>query len=335
MRAWACVVSGRGEAALALIDVFGPDARPLVEKLTGRPVLRRPSLRRLGDEVMVRYSRRGFTGEPTVTVSCHGGRAACEAVLASLRGVEVVGVREMILRAWRNGAVDRTQAEAYHHLLSARTHRAARMLQDQWEGALGRELREGRVDELQALARLGIALVRPPVVVLAGEPNAGKSTLFNALLQRERALVSEIAGTTRDPVRDWTAIDGIPVELIDTAGVEEARDEIEAQAIERALSASRRADLVVWVREPTGRAEAPAGALEVWSKRDLGEPPGPGPAVSARTGEGLDGLRASILHRLSLDVPDAPGRGMIFTPAQLESIRRDPAAFLAGVPQLE
>jgi tRNA modification GTPase len=328
-------LSGAGEAAIAIIDVFGPDARAVVERLTGRPLTDRPAVCKIGDEVVVRWVPSGFTRETTVAITCHGGAAAWQSVMRRLveQGVTAVEPRVMIRRAWERGAVDRAQAEAYWHLPSARTHRAARMLNDQWAGALSCELRAGKIEELLERAALGIALVTPPRVALVGPPNAGKSTLFNALLQRERALVSPVAGTTRDPVRDLVAIEGIPIELIDTAGIEEARDELEAQAIERTRRQAREAQLVLAVAE-AGTEDSTEG-LRVWTKCDVRAPSVPGIPVSAVQGTGLDELRRAILRELKLDVRDLPGQGMIFTARQRDAIRRDPHAYLSGPPDLE
>jgi tRNA modification GTPase len=334
MKAWACRTSGVGEAAIALIDVVGPDARSVIEALTGRSLNESPSLRRIGDEVVVTFQPRGWTGEPTVTVSCHGGSAAWQAVMHRLKesGVEPIEPRDLIRRAWERGALDRPQAEAMAYLRSARTLRAARMLSDQLSGALSRDLKAGKTQELLDRSSLGIALTHPRRVVLAGKPNAGKSTLFNALLQRERAIVSPVPGTTRDPVSDCIAIEGVPIELIDTAGVDEAKDALEAEAIRRTQSRMKQADLVLAVAE--AGSDDPASGLRVWTKTDLARP-GPGPAVCAPRGEGLDELRSAILRELRLDAPETPGQGMIFTPAQAEAIRRDPKGFLVSPPELE
>lgn len=334
MKAWVCRTSGIGEAAIALIDVAGPDARRLVEVLTGRPISESPSLRRIGDEVVVRFEPRGWIGEAMVRLTCHGGPAAVEAVRRRLveQGAEDVGPRDLIRGAWERGAIDRIRAEALLHLRSARTPRAARMLADQSAGALARDLAAGKIEDLIRAAPLGIALTHPRRVVLAGPPNAGKSTLFNALLRRERAIVSPVPGTTRDPVSDLIAIEGVPIELIDTAGVGEARDAVEADAIRRTESRVRSADLVLAVAEAGSCVKTPG--LRVWTKIDVASP-GRGIAVCAPREEGLDELRRAVLRALGLEAAEEPGRGMIFTPAQLEGIRRDPNAFLVAPPELD
>jgi tRNA modification GTPase len=152
-------------------------------------------------------------------------------------------------------------------------------------------------------------LARPPVerlregvrVAIAGPPNSGKSSLFNRLVQREAAIISAVAGTTRDLIEAPVAIGGTPFLLIDTAGVRETSDEVEIIGVERAHEAMKSADLVLWL----GPADqAPAIAVRVHSKCDL-KPAGADAdiAVSSLTGEGVDALAAVLLERAKLLLP--------------------------------
>ncbi|WP_018262191.1 tRNA uridine-5-carboxymethylaminomethyl(34) synthesis GTPase MnmE [Methylobacterium sp. WSM2598] len=164
---------------------------------------------------------------------------------------------------------------------------------------------------LAALAegRRGERLREGFVVVLAGPPNAGKSTLLNALARREAAIVSPIPGTTRDAIEVRCDLDGLPVLLVDTAGLrDEGADPIEAEGMARSRRRIEEADLVLWLVPPEGGAAAPTGALVVHTKRDLGRDLGGADgalAISALTGEGL----AMLLDRVAAAAGAALGRG--------------------------
>ncbi|MCJ2012824.1 tRNA uridine-5-carboxymethylaminomethyl(34) synthesis GTPase MnmE [Methylobacterium sp. J-076] len=136
-------------------------------------------------------------------------------------------------------------------------------------------------------------------VVLAGAPNAGKSTLLNALARREAAIVSEIPGTTRDAIEVRLDLDGLPVVLVDTAGLRETEDAVEAEGIRRSRARIAQADLVLALVPPGGTAPDLGGApaLPVWTKADLLAHPPPGLAVSARTGLGLPALLDALRER--------------------------------------
>ena len=254
----AALVSAPGRGAVALIHVAGEGARALVARLAGREPEARPRVAtlKLGgeavDEVVVRTVD-GLSGEETVEIGCHGGTLSSDRVLEALEasGARRGGPDELLERAVETGALDRLRADAWGRLPAARTELAARVLRDQAEGALSKAvaaMKDRRdADRLLATAPLGIALAAPPRVVLAGSPNAGKSTLFNALLGAPRAIESPEPGTTRDPVREVLAIEQVPIELADTAGVEDPRDAIEGEAIERTRRALADADLVLFV----------------------------------------------------------------------------------------
>jgi tRNA modification GTPase len=291
-----CLLTAPGPGAIAVIHVIG----------TRMDLPRHPVRRRLGDDVLARWipAAESFTGRDTVEITCHGGRAAIEAVLEAVGGRRVTW-DELVDMA----PIHETRKEAHRLLPRALTLRAARMLSDQADGALERA---GPDPALLATSRIGQALVEPRRVVLAGRPNAGKSTLLNALVEFERALTSPEPGTTRDPVAQLAAIDGVPLWFVDTAGLDEPRDELEAAAIERARAEIARADLVLWLRESRG--------LRVDTKIDL-EPPAGGVPVCALDGRGLPELRAAILKALELDVPTPPGAPVVFTERQERWLR--------------
>ncbi len=256
---------------------------------------------------------------------------------------------EFTRRAVLNGRMDLVQAEAVNDLIAADAPTQARAALARLEGGLSRrlaalreelvallaliaydidfpgeddgavdpavprarlaEVRE-RVARLLATAPAGARLREGALVVLAGPPNAGKSSLFNALLGRDRAIVTEIPGTTRDAIEAHAALDGWPVRLVDTAGVRDADDRIERMGVEVSRRWLDAADLVLWCEEgPDGPTQAPTipadRLLPVSTKSDLDpsaalRAPSASSAVkvSAVTGDGLDQLRTAIVARL-------------------------------------
>ena len=145
-------------------------------------------------------------------------------------------------------------------------------------------------------ANTGRLLRDGALVVLAGPPNAGKSSLMNALLEENRAIVSDVPGTTRDSIEEWLDLDGWPVRLTDTAGLRETKDEVEGEGVRRAEELLSKADLVLWLGAPSSVFRFSSSVLRLHPKCDLGR--GEGLNVSARTGEGLEELKRAIVARL-------------------------------------
>ncbi len=368
--------SGRARGAVAVIRVSGPAAAAAIRGLTGAPpdAPRRAGLRTLRSadgEVLDRglvlwfASPASATGEDVAEFHVHGGRACTEAVLAALAavpGLRPAAAGEFTRRAFVNGRLDLTQAEAVGDLVAAETAAQRRQALMQMQGALGaryetwrarlialsahleavidfadEELPEGVDREVvagvTALAaeierhlkdgRRGQRLRDGVDVAIVGAPNAGKSSLLNALAGREAAIVSAHPGTTRDVVEVALDIGGYPVILADTAGLRAGGDPVEEEGVRRARRRAAAAELRLVVidgaRFPHVEDEvaelAGSEAIVVISKSDCHAlPPAPqvsgrpALAVSAVTGAGLDRLVAVMTERLAqrFGVGEAP-----------------------------
>jgi len=353
-----------GRGAVATVVVTGDGAVQVVSLLLrphrGQPfVARQPRVPVFGrwellsgvceEVVACRFS------DEQVEVHCHGGPVAAAAIIASL---VARGCRE---RDWLDGAAAEAEAdaialEALEALALCRTERAARILLDQYNGAWRRELAEleqscqaethGELPQRLAacleLAPLGLHLWRPWRVVLAGQPNVGKSSLANALAGYERAIVSEVPGTTRDVLFVELAFQGWFVEMADTAGIRATDERIEATGVERAQAVQAAADLVLvvadlsqpWTSHEQALVEQHPAALIVHTKADLvpagrGADRPEGIAVSGKTGLGLDTLIDAIVQRLVPKIPVAKS-AIPFTDRQISLLRFARDAAMAG-----
>ncbi len=276
--------------------------------------------------------------DETFEINGHGGPAAVEALAGRL---EAAGLRraDPDALAAREG-IGPVARDALHRLPRTRTTLAARILLDQLNGALERAI-QGAADVAAVEALLdrwrtcGRFLARPPVIAVAGPPNAGKSTLVNRLVGADRVLTHPAPGTTRDAVEAEASLGGLPVVLVDTAGLRDAVDEIERLGIERAESRIAEADLVLYLIDAASgpdlsdaRALAALGprALPLAAKSDLAPPPAGYQPVSAATGDGIDALIEAIRHRLAF-APPPPGTAVPFTESQAAALRAARAAF--------
>lgn len=283
----------------------------------------------------------------SIEVHCHGGAAAVRGVVAALVERGCVEVEAAALRL--DPSLTPLAAAARRELPRALTLRAAAVLWDQAQGALDRALGEAAGGEgLRVVRRLlgwglfGQRLTRPWRVAVAGAPNVGKSSLVNALLGYERSIVFDAPGTTRDVVTARTAIDGWPVEFVDTAGLRNGSDPIEIKGIALAQQRLETVDLVIAVT-PAELSAAQAEAesvtlfrttklLRVASKVDLVgslQPDDPRLATSATTGFGMERLAAAIGQSL-VPVAPGPGEGAPFTAEQLAALRRCEALMQAA-----
>jgi len=358
-----CLLTPRGRGAVATIGLRGPrvaefvaarfrpqGARPL-DPLDGSQLRVGRWRDADGEEVVVCFPKRD-----QAEIHCHGGRAAATAILDDLAalGCDVIDWSTWLQSASR----DLVASEAHLALAETSSERAARVLLDQLQGALLRTAGEidelvadgtaasldtagGRLARLAELSPLGLHLASCWRVVVAGPPNVGKSSLINALVGYERSLVFDRPGTTRDLVTATTAIDGWPVELVDTAGLRVATDLLEKAGIDRAREQLAVCDLLIVVvdaREATSDelaslAAAYPRALFVANKIDLCPDDSTSPAaarhatiaphpplpVSALVGQGLRELLAAISARLVPGPPRA-GEAVPFTSRHLEAI---------------
>ncbi len=340
----AALISPPGRGALAVLHVCGAGSKALVARLFPKEIGDAPRHGRLVhegetlDEVMVR-SVPGFTGEETVEITCHGAVAGVERILSVLEALGAARTDEtgLLERGVETGHLDRTRAEAWGLLPKALTELAALALQDQAEGALSRAVAAMAgprdAERLLATASLGLALASPRRVVLAGAPNVGKSTLFNALVERDRAIVSPQPGTTRDPVRELVAFEQVPLELVDTAGVEAPRDDLERLSIERTREALGEADVILFLFDAEAGARGPelrfletlnhrrvillVNKVDAGSKKPLLE----ALPISAKTGQGLDAVRRKVLHALEVRPEYREGAPVVFTARQERLLR--------------
>ncbi|CAO3416993.1 tRNA uridine-5-carboxymethylaminomethyl(34) synthesis GTPase MnmE [Azospirillum endophyticum] len=351
-----------GRSGVAVVRISGLEAGSALAALTGRPL---PAPRRavltklrdpktgdaLDDALVLRFTApASFTGEDVVELHLHGGRAVVSGVieaLAALPGLRLAEPGEFTRRAFENGKLDLTEAEAVADLIDAETTAQRRQALRQMEGALGRLYDGWRERLTRALAHIeadidfaeddlpgGVAdAVRPVIAGLAGEiaahlddggrgerlreglhiaivgaPNAGKSSLLNALARRDAAIVSARAGTTRDVIEVHLDLGGYPVVLADTAGLREAAaDEVEEEGIRRARDRAARADVKVAVFDATTLPDLDPATLDlidrdtvvVFNKTDLAKAADLRPdlspiPVSAHTGAGLKALEEKL-----------------------------------------
>jgi len=309
------------------------------------------------DEIVVTYFAKphSYTTDDIVEISAHGSPVVLRHIveLALARGARLAEPGEFTMRAFLNGRIDLTQAEAVRDLIESQTLFQAKVAAQQLEGALSKRLKpiKQKLVELIALLEAGIDFAEDDVSVAAdatilkhlaeigmplssladsfaygkivhegltlaivGRPNVGKSSLFNRLVERDRAIVTATPGTTRDLVSESVAIGGIPVQLVDTAGIRRGLDEAESIGIRKSMEALAEADLVLVVfdasqpvgaedRELLTQVEDRGAGIMVENKADvvgsrfelLGSPL-PRVRTSALTGEGVDSLRREILQ---------------------------------------
>lgn len=358
----AALATPAGTSAIAVVRASGPLTAGLVRTIFGAtppPRLAQHADYRdhagvLVDDVLFTFfaGPNSFTGEDTVEISCHGNPFIAQKILTDLlaRGCRPAEAGEFSKRAFLNGRMDLSQAEAVMDLIHARSERALAAANQQLRGALGRQMDslisqlvnilamiEAYVDfpeedlppedrqvvqrqlaqllagtnRLLATNRYGELLREGIKTVILGEPNAGKSSLLNCLVGRDRALVSPEPGTTRDYLEERVSMGPHWLRLIDTAGLNSAPSSLEQRGIEKTFEQAADADLFLWVIDSTQPPPAvppalaarmtPANTIAVFNKIDLppakrGELPQAFPVVniSALQGAGLEALQAAV-----------------------------------------
>ncbi len=295
-----------GTGALGLIRVAGPDAFRIVDDIFRGADLAAAATHTIHfghiqdesqhvlDEVLTLVYRapRTYTGDDIIEISCHGSAYILQSIIELIirKGARAAKPGEFTLRAFLNGKMDLSQAEAVADLIASDSESAHALAMQQMRGGISDEIKKLRQelidfaalieleldfgeedvefanrDDLQQLIRkiqvfiqqllesfrLGNAIKEGVSTVIAGRPNAGKSTLLNALLNEERAIVTEIPGTTRDTIEEILNIRGVPFRLIDTAGIREAHDQVEAIGVEKTLATIRKSRVLIYVFDIT------------------------------------------------------------------------------------
>ncbi|MBQ4386430.1 MAG: tRNA uridine-5-carboxymethylaminomethyl(34) synthesis GTPase MnmE [Prevotella sp.] len=287
------------------------------------------------DEVMVSIFRapHSYTGEDSAEISCHGSPYILNKVLELLvqNGCRMAGPGEFTQRAYLNGKMDLSQAEAVADLIASTNKATHQMAMSQLRGGISTELSQlrdhllhltslleleldfsdhedlefaDRTELLQLTHRIevhiaqlahtfetGNALKNGIPVAIVGAPNVGKSTLLNALLGEDRAIVSDIQGTTRDAIEDTIVLGGVTFRFIDTAGIRHTSDQIEQMGIERSISAAHRARIIIMMTEPG----APYPDLEVRDDQTIIRIENKTEAFQAKYSIGLDTLKQQLI----------------------------------------
>jgi tRNA modification GTPase len=379
--------SGRLPAAIAVIRISGSKARVGLEtfgvklpepRRAARAQLVDPDSRETLDDALALWfpAPRSETGEDTVELHLHGGRAILAkvfSVLGTLPGFRSADAGEFTKRAVLNGKMDLANAEGLGDLVSAETEAQRRQAMHQYRGALSKRVEAWRERLIEAMAmieanldfsdeadvpenlmvpaveiartmqseiaaaladaRRGERLREGFAVAIAGAPNAGKSTLLNTLAQRDVAIVSDTPGTTRDVIEVALDLSGVPVVLIDTAGIRETSDPVEMAGVRRAMARAETADLVLLLEAsggmpislPTREGQAvwriltKADLIDSDSKRSLNQQDSL--SISAKTGAGID----ELLKRLSKEAECFAGEPALVTRERQRVALRDAA----------
>lgn len=293
-----------GEGAISIVRLSGTDAIPIVSKLFKGKNLEEvsshtihygniidPSIEVIVDEVMVSVMNapKTFTCEDVVEINCHGGIVAVNRILQLIlsAGARIAEPGEFTKRAFLNGRIDLSQAEAVMDVIRAKTDQAMNVALGQLDGKLSRLITSLRQDLIETIAHVEVNIDYPEYddveemsndlfrektahvhaeieklldiaqqgkilreglnTAIIGRPNVGKSSLLNSLIQEEKAIVTDIPGTTRDTIEEYIKVKGIPLKLIDTAGIRETTDLVEKIGVDRSRKMLQEADLVLFM----------------------------------------------------------------------------------------
>ena len=302
----AAISTAPGEGAIGIVRISGEDAIRIADevyRLKEKRLNEQPSHTihyghivdpkndEVIDEVMVTVLRapKTFTREDVVEINCHGGIVAINRILQLVlrRGARLAEPGEFTKRAFLNGRIDLSQAEAVMDLIRAKTDKSMQMAMRQLDGELSKLIQNLRQEILNTLAQVEVNIDYPEYddveemtlqllrektqqvsqgirallntasqgkilrdglkTAIVGRPNVGKSSLLNVLLREEKAIVTDIAGTTRDTIEEYVNVRGVPLQLIDTAGIRETDDVVERIGVERSRKALNEADFVLLI----------------------------------------------------------------------------------------